>query len=74
MPCRSRRRAFEEAKVKDPTIYYFNSPLAEIDNLSRELSLEELVERYFKPFLQYTEEYPKDFVDNLVNILRKYNG
>jgi 7-cyano-7-deazaguanine synthase len=74
MPCRSRRRAFEEAKVKDPTIYYFNLPLAEIDKLSRELSQEELVERYFKPFLQYTGEYPKDFVDNLVNILKKYNG
>ncbi|MUN28471.1 7-cyano-7-deazaguanine synthase [Sulfuracidifex metallicus] len=74
MACRSRRRAFEEAKVKDPTIYYYNLHPAEIDKLSRELSLEELVERYFRPFLQYTGEYPKDFVDNLVNILKKYNG
>ncbi|AAK40862.1 7-cyano-7-deazaguanine synthase [Saccharolobus solfataricus] len=74
MACRSRRRAFEEVKVKDPTIYYYNLPPAEVDKLSRELSLEEFVERFFKPFLQYTGEYPKEFVDNLAHILRKYNG
>ncbi|BCU71611.1 7-cyano-7-deazaguanine synthase [Stygiolobus caldivivus] len=71
MPCRSRRRAFEEAKVKDPTVYYYNLSPDEVDKLSRELSQGEFIERYFRPFLEYTGEYPKEFVDNLVNILKE---
>ena len=71
VPCRSRKRAFGEAKVKDPTTYYYNLSPDEVDKLARELSQEEFIEKYFKPFLEYTGEYPKEFVDNLVKILKE---
>jgi len=74
VPCRSRKRAFNSIKMKDPTNYYYNIDPNQIDELVKKLSFEELYEKYLKPFLQYTAEYPKEFVDNYVNIMKKCGG
>lgn len=74
VPCRSRKMAFKEAKIKDPTSYYYNMGPDQIDEFAKKLSFEEFYEKYLKPFLKYTNEYTEEFVYNYVNIMKKYSG
>ncbi|BBG23614.1 7-cyano-7-deazaguanine synthase [Sulfuracidifex tepidarius] len=74
MPCRSRKRAFKESSLDDPTHYYYNESPDEIDEFISKSNVEETYGRFIKPFLEYTKEYSKEFVDNYINLMRKGNG